>query len=278
MHILLVKLKENAVSSRPVEIHVRGHALWIRLNRPAESNAISPALLQGIDEALEVAEADSEVRSVVIAANGEIFCAGADLKFINSLLDSNDDARRTPLSDFLRRAGDTLNRLETFPKPVVGAVQGLAIAGGLEILLCCDVVIAARSARLGDGHANFGLIPGAGGSIRLARRIGQARAKLLMFTGLSYPAADFVGTDLVHELVDDGQLEAAVDRLTDVIAGRSPLGLRRMKELANSGVDLELSDGLELELRHSAEHEHSADFHEGITAFNQRRRPTFIGR
>ena len=112
---------------------------------------------------------------------------------------------------------------------VIAAVHGLAVAGGLELVLCCDLVVASRSASFGDAHANYGLLPAGGGSIRLPRRVGPARAKHLMFTGVTVPAEDLAGTDLITALVGDGQLISEVDSLVAAIAGKSPLGIAAMK-------------------------------------------------
>jgi len=112
-----------------------------------------------------------------------VFSAGADLKHVQSLVGESTADTQSPLGDYLRRARQVFDRIEGFPKPVIAAVHGLVIAGGLELVLCCDLVIAAESAKIGDGHSVNGFIPGGGGSVRLTRRLGPSRAKFLMFTG-----------------------------------------------------------------------------------------------
>ncbi len=258
----------------------RGGALWLRLNRPQVLNAISPQVLEELERGLDRAEADAEIFCVVIAAEGRVFCAGADLKYVDSLV-NGDDARegvRDEQQGFLRIVASTFNRIEAFPKPVIAAVHALAVAGGLELVLCCDLVIAADSARFGDAHGNYGLVAGGGGTIRLARRLGPARAKHLLFTGENFPAADFLGTDLVNAVVPDDELDSNVARLVDSIAAKSPLALRLNKELVNDGLEAPLDIALRMERQACALHEQSYDLREGVAAFNAKRRPKFIGR
>ena len=162
---------------------IRGNAMWITLNRPDALNALTPAIISGINTALDKAP-QSEARAVVLTGTGRAFCAGADLKFVRGEA-GNDE---TALGRFLDTILLVMNRLETFPMPVIAALNGLTLAGGLELMLCCDLVIAARSARLGDAHANYGLLPGGGSSVRLPRKIGPTRAKYLLYTGEFVPA------------------------------------------------------------------------------------------
>ena len=252
---------------------VRDAALWVTLDRPDALNSIDETVLGGLERAFDEAETDDAIRSVVIAANGRAFCAGADLTHVLSVSSGSD-----ALHAFLERTGVVFDRIEAFPKPVIAAVHGMALAGGLELVLVCDLVVAARSAQFGDAHANYGLLPGAGGSVRLPRRVGRARAKALMFTGRPVPAAELAHTDLVTHLVDDAELEPTVSALTARIAETSPLGLRRMKRLVDDGLGMPVREALRAELDLVGEHTTSADFAEGLAAFQSRRRPLFTGR
>jgi enoyl-CoA hydratase len=264
-----------------VQVSRRGAALWATLNRPRSLNGITLDIVTALHDALNRAEHDPDVRAVVIAATGRVFCAGADLTHV-------DETRRDPvphsaseatgLPGFLDAVGGLLTRIEAFDKPVIAAVQGLAVAGGLELVLACDIVIAARSAAFGDAHANYGLLPGGGASVRLPRRVGPSTARRLMFTGITVPAAELASTDLVNELVDDTDLASAVDRLVDSIAGKSPLGIARMKQLLRAGMALPAEQAMRRELDAVAEHTHSADFGEGLAAFAEKRPPRFTGR
>ncbi|MFC6284292.1 enoyl-CoA hydratase/isomerase family protein [Polaromonas aquatica] len=254
-----------------VVVEVRQGAQWIRLNRPEAMNALTPELLGGIDHALHEAEKNPEVRAVVLTGTGRAFCAGADLKFVQAQSDA-DGPRR-----FLDLVLATMNRLDSFPKPVIAALNGLALAGGLELVLCCDLVLAARGVKIGDAHANYGLLPGGGSSVRLPRAIGPARAKYLLFTGDFFTAEELVAAGLVNQVVDAAELEAATQALVDKIAIKSPLGLRRMKTLVDDGLQQPIETALRLELLASEVHSHSADQREGLLAFQEKRSPRFTG-
>ncbi|MBV8194140.1 MAG: enoyl-CoA hydratase/isomerase family protein, partial [Candidatus Dormibacteraeota bacterium] len=156
---------------------VRGPAAWIRLTRPDKRNALSPDVLAGIGVGLDRAERDG-VRAVVITGSGPAFCAGADLAHVRGGLGDLDAIAR-----LLADAGTLTRRIEAHPAPVVAAVNGAAIAGGLELVLACDLVVAAENATFADGHVAYGLFPGAGSSVRLPRLIGANRARYLMYTG-----------------------------------------------------------------------------------------------
>lgn len=253
---------------------VRDGALWITLNRPDAMNALTPDVLSGINAALDYAQADAAVRAVVLTGSGRAFCAGADLKYVRAQSDEGAGAT----DRFLRRVLDTMNRLEHFPMPVIAAVNGLALAGGLELVLCCDLVVAARSARLGDAHANYGLLPGGGASVRLPRKIGPTRAKYLLFTGEFIPAEELVAAGLVNLVVDDEQLAAATGSLASRIASKSPVGLRRMKQLVSDGLQQPVETALRLELLACEAHANSEDMKEGLAAFAAKRKPVFTGR
>lgn len=266
-------MAEKVEAEQSVIAEVRDGAVWITLNRPAALNAITPDMVSGITAALARAD-DPAIKAVVLMGSGRAFCAGADLKYVNS--STQDDV--TAASRFLDSVLDMMALLENCPRPVIAAVNGLALAGGLELVLCCDLVIAARSAKLGDAHANFGLLPGGGSSVRLPRKIGPTRAKYLLFTGDFLPADDLVACGLVNEVVDDAELTAAVERLVAKLGAKSSLVLRRMKALVADGLEQPKDVALRLELLASEVHAHSHDMKEGLAAFEQKRKPSFIGR
>lgn len=263
------------VGYREISYERRGRGAWIRLERPDALNTLTPTLVAEMDRALDDALADPEVIAIVVTGAGRAFCAGADLKFLGDL-PQEQRAERT--AEFLQSVLRVMLRLERFPKPVIAAVNGIATGGGMELLLCCDLVIASEQARLGDGHANFGLLPGGGASVRLPRKIGPTRAKYLLFTGELVPAAQLVAAGLVNEVALPDELDAAVDRLVAKLSDKSPLGLRRMKELVDDGLEQGKETGLRLELLAGALHAQSYDMQEGIAAFNGKRKPEFQGR
>ena len=249
---------------------------WLTLNRPDELNSLTADLLSAITDRLEEAAANPRLTALVITGAGRAFCAGADLKSLDTLPQAERD-HRTAI--FLAHASTTFTAIANFPKPVIAAVNGIATAGGLELILACDIVVAAKSARIGDGHANYGLLPGAGASVRLPRRIGAARAKYLFFTGELVPAETLVAAGLVNEVVADDELIPRAQEIISVLATKSPLGLARMKQLANFGLDnASEAQGLAFEHVLAVLHTSSFDRNEGIAAFKGRRTPKFEGR
>ena len=255
-----------------IRYEIRGAAAWITLERPREMNAMSMRLLDEVSSALSLALADHAVHAVVVTGSGEkVFCAGADLKQVLEPCAAGEP-------DFLDVAARTFDQLRNFPKPVIAAVNGLALAGGLELVLTCDLVVAADSARLGDSHANFGVFPGAGGAALLPKRLGPTRAKYLLFTGEHLSAAEMMAMGLVNQVVPAAELVAAVDALVAKIATKSPLVLRRMKEVADASLDQPRDMALARELLTLRNHLRSFDIQEGLAAFREKRAPRFEGR
>jgi enoyl-CoA hydratase len=269
--------QNSTVTTAPAALakHRDGSAVWLRLQRPEAMNAISTALLDELNVALDEIEADDSVRVVVLTGTGRAFCAGADLKAL-----ANDAGVLDPgqVVEFVGYAGRTIERLAALAQPVIAGVNGLALAGGLELLLASDIVVASTAARIGDAHANYGLVPGAGGSVRLARVVGTHMAKYLALTGAHFPPSSQVLAGLVSEVVEPADLERRLAELAATLAAKSPLGLARMKRLINDASDLSLPDALAAEQRALLEQCRSADFAEGIAAFAERRTPSYPGR
>jgi enoyl-CoA hydratase len=242
----------------------------IGLNRPAQLNAISPALLNDLDRACDAIERDAAVRAVTLTAAGRVFCAGADLRAVQEL--SPDPMR---WAGFMRLWHRVFNRLEALPVPVIAGVQGLALAGGLELVLVADLVVADEQARLGDQHANFGLVAGGGGSQRLPRVVGPRRAKELMLLGGWLDAAQAQAWGLVNRVVPAGTVGAAVESMAAELAAKSVSASRTVKALVNRAFDTDLTSGLEMELHLAAAHMRGPDAAEGLRAFIEKRTPVF---
>src|SRR5216684_1040540 len=238
------------------------------LNRPEQMNAISPDLLEDLDGVCTAVEGDATVRVLTVTASGRAFCAGADLKAVKEL--SPD---RVKWNGFMRRWHGVFNRIEALPVPVIAGVHGLALAGGLELLLVADLVVADEAARIGDQHANFGLVAGGGGSQRLPRLIGARRAKELMLLGGWLSAREALAWGLVNRVVPAGTVAPAVEEMAATLAAGSASANRTVKTLVNRAFDCALPDGLELERRLVAEHMRSADAAEGLRAFAEKRKP-----
>jgi len=242
----------------------------IELTRPEKFNCLSTATLNAIDEARAAFEADQTVRVILIRSQGKHFCTGADLEEVKGIKDSTVE-----LDKFIAGGQATLMRLEASPLPVVVAVQGLCLAGGIELMLSGDICIAADSARFGDQHAQFGLIPGWGGSQRLTRILGLRRALDLFFSGRWMNAAEAEAAGLVNKVVPEDTLGDAAMAYCNGLAAHSRVGLGEMKRLARDGLDLPLAAAMRLERDAVVRHIQSADAAEGLSAFEERRTPVF---
>ncbi len=247
----------------------------ITLNRPAALNSISPLMVEELNAVLDELEGRKTLCALSLTGEGRAFCTGVDLKEAQKRMKGGDAASVN--SQFLDDLRKLLLRLEAFPAPVIAAVNGLALAGGLEMVLACDLVLAAQSAKLGDAHANYGLVPGGGSSIRLPRIIGPIRAKQMIFSGDFFPASQLMDWGLVTEVATDEELPACLKNWVTKLTGRSPLGLRRMKRMVNDGQGMSLEAGLRYELSLNAQHASSNDRLEGLAAFNEKRSPDFKG-
>lgn len=248
---------------------------WLTLDHPASMNALSLPMLEQLAEAVEQLHQDAAVRCVVITGAGrKAFCAGGDLRgFQSDLAEPTKDRFLARL----RYAQQVFDRIEDLPMPVIAAVNGVAVAGGLELLLCCDLVIAAESARIGDGHARYGIIPAGGSSARLPRKIAANRANYLLLSAELLSARTLEQWGLVNQVVADDELCDAAAGMAGTLAAHSPLGLRRIKLLLRRSLDLNLREAVHGEIDAFASYAHSADLAEGLSAFAQKRQPVFTG-
>ncbi|HET6873556.1 MAG TPA: enoyl-CoA hydratase/isomerase family protein [Acidimicrobiales bacterium] len=253
-----------------------GKAAVVRLNRPDALNPIDTDMLAGLDAALDDVVADRTVRTVLVTGAGRAFSAGGDMKKYQRL-------QRDPVA-FPRFVGDLhriFGRFRDLPVPAIALVNGVAVAGGLELLLNCDFAIAARSARIGDGHLKFGQMGGGGVLTLLPRMIGRARAAELVLTGRLLSATEALEWGLVSRVVGDDRLLDTGLELAREFADKSPLALRNAKQVMhriwadNANIDA----GLRFELESDAYYcLTSEDAPEGLAAFAEKRRPRFRGR
>lgn len=256
--------------SAPVNVTSQGAVGIIELARPEKFNCMSNAAMTAIDAARVQFENDQTLRAILVRAQGKHFCTGADLDEVKALRGS-----QSALRTFVGHGMEVLMRLEASPLPVVAAVHGLCLAGGIELMLAADVVFAARSAKFGDQHAQFGLIPGWGGTQRLARVMGVRRALDLMFSARWLEAEDARAAGLVNYVVDDDKLNDESIAYCVKLTERSRAGLAEMKRLAREGVELRLRDAMTLELEAAVRHIMGGDVSEGLAAFEARRKPSF---
>lgn len=252
-----------------------GGTVVLTLNRPEALNAFTPDVLDVLDEYLTGAERDPDVRVVVLTGSGEkAFCVGADLK-----ARAQELSGAQPSGDlFAARVAYVFEHLERFARPVLAAINGYALGGGLELALCADLRIAAAEARLGFPEAKVGSMPGAGGTQRLPRLIGPSRAKELMFLGDHIDAAEAYRLGLVNRVVPRAELMAKTLELAQTIGSRAPLSLETIKRCVDHESTESLERGLAYEGAQFAAVRTSQDRKEGIAAFLEKREPHFVGR
>jgi enoyl-CoA hydratase/carnithine racemase len=241
----------------------------VTLNRPP-ANAISEALIRELNDALASVEQDDDVRAVIITGSGDrIFCAGADLgsAFSGGQVDA-----------FIRFGNSVLRRIERFPKPVIAALNGHALGGGCEIAMACHLRLLKESARMGQTESNLGIIPGFGGTQRMPRLIGRAKALEFMILGTQVPAAECLALGLVNKLTKEGETLAEAKALARQIAKRPPLATRLIIEAVDDGLPAPIDQALEIETRAFLKTLRTEDAAEGIQAFFAKREPQFKGR
>jgi enoyl-CoA hydratase len=255
----------------PVRVTLRDGVGTIELSRPAVFNCLSQRMLSEIGAAIATFERDG-ARAVLIVASGKNFCTGAALDEVEVVRGGEAELR-----DFLGLGHSVLNRLEVSSLPVIAAVQGLCLAGGIELALACDVVFAAEDARFGDQHAAFGLIPGWGGSQRLTKVVGLRRALDLMYSARWLDAATAMQWGLVNYLAPSPRLRDDALTYVRLLTTRSRDGLAAIKRLGRHAADggQSLSDGLRLEQQQAMRVLTGTDINEGLAAFRERRVPNF---
>lgn len=243
-------------------------ATLITLNRPEKLNPLDWATVRELGSA--VAELGSGA-PVLLTGAGRAFCAGGDLAGYVGLYQRPDEFR-----GFLDDFKNMLLAMEASERVFIAVVNGACAAGGLELLLACDMVIASEDAQIGDAHLNFGQLPGAGGSQRLPRAIGALRAKHLMLTGRFLSAREAMDIGLVNEVVSGDLLMQRAREFAEVLGAKSAAGLSGVKHLVNEGLQMGLGDALDYEIdyvhRYATTH---PDATEGLRAFAEKRKPTY---
>lgn len=244
----------------------------ITINRPKALNALNEETLPEFLSSLEDAEKDKNVRVIVITGAGEkAFCAGLDLKTVKDI--SVIKAVETS------RLGQKLTSvIEELGKPVIAAINGYALGGGLELAMACDIRIASENARIGQTEVNVGLIPGWGGTQRLPRLVGKGIAKELVFTGKMIDAKTAERIGLINMVVPPEKLKSAVEELSKVIMSKPPIAIKLAKELINSSIETDQGTGLVHEAEAFGILASTEDYREGISAFIEKRKPEYKGK
>lgn len=260
------------MSESPLLIETRDGIRTITVNRPDKLNALNSATLDALHQAFDEAAVDANVRVVVLTGAGEkAFVAGADISEMNGL---------TPVEgrDFSLRGQRMMRRVEKMPKPVIAAVNGFALGGGLELAMCCHLRIAGDNAKVGQPEINLGLIPGFGGSQRLLRLAGRAATLELCLVGAPINAERARELGIINRVVPAAELQAETMKLATQLANAAPLALRAMLDCVNIGGECGIEEGLEYESAQFGLVFSTEDMREGTGAFLEKRKPTFTGR
>jgi enoyl-CoA hydratase len=254
-----------------VQYEMRGRVAVVTINRPEKRNALDGEVRCAVLGALEAARRDEGVRCVIVTGAGEkAFIAGADIAEFEG---------RSPVDQWrVMKAPTIFEAVERIPKPVIAAINGYCLGGGMELALACDVRISSSSAKFGQPEVNLGIIPGGGGTQRLPRIIGLGWALRLMLSGEILAADVALRLRLVEEVVDPGRLLERAVALAETMASKSPVALAAAKEATRAALSLPLENGLELETALFQLCFSSADKAEGVRAFLEKRAPELTGR
>ncbi len=257
----------------PLRVALEGRALVLTLDRPERMNALSRELIRALGAAARAAATDDDVRAIVLTGAGDkAFCAGADLKERQGF--TKDDVRAQ-----LRLYRSELGALDRSPKPVVAAINGVALGGGLELALMCDLRVAAPTAQLALPETGLAIIPGAGGTQKLPRIVGEARAKEMILTGRRLSADEALGWGLVNRVAAPGQSakDAALAMIEPILKG-APIAQAAALEAIDASFDADLATGMQLEMLAYERTLVSEDRDEALSAFAQKRAPDYRGR
>lgn len=255
-----------------VQVKIDDRLALVTLNSPPV-NALSSSMLKALDGTLDDLANNEDVRAVVITGAGNnAFCAGAD---VNEMAGMKPDQAAGQVA--LGHA--VFQKIYDFPKPVLAAINNLCLGGGLELALSCDMRFASDRARFGAPEVTLGLVPAWGGTQRLPRLVGIAKAKELIFTGQMINAQEAMRIGLLNRVLPDGdEVRAAMDIAKRISIKSSPLAVKEAKHAINKGLDETLEDGLGLEVDAVSRIADSHDLEEGLTAFKEKRQPEFTGK
>ena len=253
----------------------RGPVAILTMNRPAKLNALSNELLAAIMEMLDSIELDAAVRVIVITGAGRAFSAGADIAGFRSHLEAGP---AQAVAHFMRPGHQMTRRVESFPKPIIAAVNGLAFGGGCELVESTHIAIAADTATFSKAEINIGIMPTFGGTQRLPRNIGRKAAIELILTGRIFGAAEAARLGLVNRVVPAASLLDEALALANLLATKPPLTLAAALCAIHRGMDAAIDDGLAIEEAAFARIVPTHDVREGVAAFLEKRAPKFFGR
>ncbi len=252
-----------------IKSNVINGVAWITLNNPSSENRITQDMAEELRQSLTLIEQDDNIRLVVITGEGEFFCSGDEV--LTGTWESIEETRQYLKS---LQVTPALNRLD---KPLIAAINGDALGHGLEIALACDLRLSSNNSKLGIPGVNFGTMPYDGGTQRLPRLIGRARAIEMLFTGRVIDGSEALRIGLVHKICGPADLLDMANRVADDLAKMAPIALRYVKEAIKKGMDMTLDQGLRLEADLNIILQTTYDRSEGVASFLERRLPKFTG-
>ncbi len=250
----------------------RGQIALITLNRPEAMNSINFPMLLSLKERMQGLHFDSGVRVVIITGAGDkSFCAGADLKERASFSDQQ-------VKDYIHTIRNLFTFIESLNKPVIAAINGVALGGGMELLLACDIRIASSSAQMGLIETRLAIIPGAGGTQRLPRLVGRGKAKELIFTGRRIGAREAMDIGLLNKICEPDALIPECMQMAEMILETGPIAIQQAKFAINNGIETDLHTGLAIETNAYWLTIPTEDRLEGLAAFREKRKPVYKGK
>jgi len=250
----------------------KDNIVTITLNRPDTLNALSPDMYHELYQACEDIEYDDDVRVAIFKGEGKAFSAGADLNAMQPSL-----AKASTVVKYLEMCHRTYIQIENISKPTIAQVHGMCLAGGIELIESCDIIIACETARIADQHSALGLVPGGGSTQRLIRQMNFRKAKEILLTGAWMSAQEAYEWGFINKVVPDDQLEQAVMEMAEKLCKQSPMCSKAIKWMCNKGIQADLTTALRMELATAAQHAFTDDFKEGIASFMEKRKPDFKG-
>ena len=262
----------SAASDAEVLLTVEDAVATLTLNRPGAMNAMGRRFAEDLEQALRDLRARPGVRAVIVTGAGDrAFSVGGDIKERGAM--SLDERWSHAL-----RLGRCFDEIEAFSTPVIAAINGYALGGGMELAVACDIRLASDRAEVGLTEVRIGVFPGAGGPVRLTRLVGKGIAKLVLFSGRRFPASEAAALGLVDIVVPHAELPAAARALAEEIAANGPLAIQAVKRLVNACYEADLASCLELARALRRPLDHTEDMLEGVRAFEERRAPRFQGK
>jgi enoyl-CoA hydratase/carnithine racemase len=241
----------------------------LRLNRPQVRNALNLEVRTRLADEVTRHAADGKIRCLIITGSDKAFAAGADI---------GEMAEADPVEVMARNVQKYWRTIMDCPKPVIAAIEGFALGGGLELALCADIIVAGEGARLGLPEVKLGILAGGGGTQKLARLVGGKRAMLLLLTGRLFGAAEALSMGVVSEMAATGQALARAIEIAGEIAAMPPIAVMQIKEIVNAGLNAPLETALMLERKAFQLQFATCDQKEGMRAFLEKRKPTFEGK